>query len=139
MNYPDIADVDSGILEIQEPISCFENLQCWQMARKLCQFIHEASNTGTFTKDYALRDQISRASGSSMDNIAEGFDAGYNAEFIRFLGYAHRSCSEVQSQLYRALDRTHITTQKFDELYEQAAHTRSKIGALIRYLKNNKR
>jgi len=34
-----------------------------------------------------------------MDNIAEGFDDGSTREFIRFLAYAQRSCSEVQSQL----------------------------------------
>jgi four helix bundle protein len=39
-----------------------------------------------------------------MANIAEGFDAGSDAEFIRFLGYARRSASEVQSHLYIALD-----------------------------------
>lgn len=38
-----------------------------------------------------------------MDYIAEGFDDGSSREFTRFLGYAQRSCGEVQSQLYRAL------------------------------------
>jgi four helix bundle protein len=39
-----------------------------------------------------------------MHNIAEGFDSETNAEFIRFLRYAKRSCTEVQSELYVALD-----------------------------------
>jgi len=34
----------------------------------------------------------------------EGFDDGSTREFIRFLGYSQRSYSEVQTQLYRALD-----------------------------------
>lgn len=38
-----------------------------------------------------------------MHNIAEGFDAGSTAEFIRFLRYSYRSAGEVQSQLYVAL------------------------------------
>jgi four helix bundle protein len=32
-----------------------------------------------------------------MHYIAEGFDAGYDKEFIRFLRIAHRSATEVQS------------------------------------------
>ncbi len=32
-----------------------------------------------------------------MHNIAEGFDAETNAEFVRFLRYAKRSCTEVQT------------------------------------------
>lgn len=72
-----------------------------------------------------------------MDNIAEGFDAGGNREFVRFLWYSKRSCTEFQSQLYRALDRRYCTEEKFDEIYELARLTRAKIAALIRYLKQN--
>ena len=69
-----------------------------------------------------------------MHNIAEGFDAGSNAEFIRFLNYAKRSCTEVQSQLHVALDQGYLTKTSFEELYEQARLARAKIGAFIRYL-----
>ncbi len=73
-----------------------------------------------------------------MDNIAEGFDSGTNPEFIRFLRYSHRSCSELQSQLYRAFDRRHIEQTEFDQPYLQTAQTRSKIGGFIRYLSTTK-
>ncbi len=39
-----------------------------------------------------------------MHNIAEGFDPETNPEFVRFIRYAKRSCAEVQSELYVALD-----------------------------------
>lgn len=45
-----------------------------------------------------------------MHNIAEGFDSGMDAEFIRFLKMARRSASEVQSELYLALDRKYIAS-----------------------------
>jgi len=57
-----------------------------------------------FSKDFSLKDQIWRAGGSVMDNISEDFDDGGKKEFVKFLGYSQRSCGEVQSQLYRALD-----------------------------------
>ena len=66
-----------------------------------------------------------------MHNIAEGFDGGSNAEFVRFLHYSQRSASELQSQLYVALDRGHIGSPSFEELYELAAHARSKVGGFI--------
>jgi four helix bundle protein len=56
-----------------------------------------------------------------MHNIAEGFDAGSNPEFIKFLRYSQRSCSEVQSQLYVALDQAYISPEEFDAIYSQAA------------------
>lgn len=70
-----------------------------------------------------------------MHNIAEGFDSETNAEFIRFLRYAKRSCSEVQSELYVALDEAYISPDEFKEGYEQARRTRAAIRGFITYLK----
>ena len=67
---------------------------------------------------------------------AEGFDCETNPDFIRFLGYAKRSCSEVQSQLYVALDQAYIDAQKFDELYNMAGEARATIQGFIKYLRN---
>ena len=69
-----------------------------------------------------------------MHNIAEGFDGGSDAEFIRFLRYAQRSCTEVKSQLYAALDQDYISDEQFQLIYGQATKTHSKIGGFIRYL-----
>ena len=45
----------------------------------------------------------------------------------------------MQSQLYRALDRKHVDQSLFDQLYEETALVRSKIGAFIKYLKRHPR
>ena len=71
-----------------------------------------------------------------MHNIAEGFDAGSNPEFIRFLRIARRSASEVQSQLYLALDRKYINEDDRKAAYAIAAEIKKLINALITYLKN---
>ena len=53
----------------------FEELEIWKDARELCKDIRNLINKDEmFQKDYALRDQISRSTGSIMDNIAEGFE-----------------------------------------------------------------
>ena len=52
----------------------FEELPCWQMARELCKAVFHIVNKGKFQKDFSFKDQVWRASGSVMDNIAEGFD-----------------------------------------------------------------
>lgn len=112
----------------------FEDIEGWQLARELTKRVYTVAMRGTFAKDFGLRDQITRASGSAMHNIAEGFDGGSNAEFIKFLRYSQRSCSEVQSQLYVALDQAYIAKEEFDVIYNQATLTHAKVGGFIRYL-----
>ena len=112
----------------------FEDIDAWQDARELARQVYSRTRCGDFSKDFGLRDQIQRAAGSAMHNIAEGFDSGSDIEFVRFLRYAQRSCTEVQSELYVALDQKYFTDRQFQELFDHAGKTRSKIGGFIRYL-----
>lgn len=111
-------------------IERFEDIKAWQEARVLTRRIYQISGTGSFSQDWGLRDQIRRASVSTMANIAEGFDCESNKEFARFLEIAHRSAVEVQSLLHVALDADYIDQDTFNTFYEQAAITKRLIGAL---------
>ncbi len=86
-------------------IERFEDLQSWQKSRQLANSIYDLTECQRFAKDFHLRGQIQDAAGSVMHNVAEGFDAGTNLKFIRFLKIARRSASEVQSELYLVLQR----------------------------------
>lgn len=112
----------------------FEEIEAWQRARKLSQRIFELSNSGSFARDYALRNQINSATGSIMDNIAEGFERGGNREFIQALSISKGSTGETRSQLYRALDRKHITIQDFESLLDETIAIVRMIGSLMKYL-----
>ncbi len=118
-------------------ITRFEDIEAWQIARRLTQEVYRAAQQEKFAMDFGLRNQITRAAVSAMSNIAEGFNGGSNPEFIRFLRYAQRSCSEVQSQLYVALDQEYINNKMFQQIYDTANITGRKIGAFIKYLLNN--
>ncbi|MCB9422479.1 MAG: four helix bundle protein [Ardenticatenaceae bacterium] len=115
-------------------IERFEDLKSWQKARGLANLIYDFSEDGGFAKDFELRNQIRSAAGSSMHNIAEGFDAGTDAEFVRFLKIARRSASEVQSQLYLALDRKYITEDQRQTAYKTATEVKRLINGFIGYL-----
>jgi four helix bundle protein len=116
-------------------IERFEDIEAWRLARELTRKVYRLTKKTEFSKDYGLKRQIQEASGSSMHNIAEGFDSDTNAEFIRFLRYAKRSCTEVQSELYVALDEEYISAYEFKEVYEQAGRTRAAVHGFIKYLK----
>ena len=115
-------------------IERFDDIEAWQLARELTRKVYELTKNPKFARDFGLKGQIQDAAGSSMHNIAEGFDSETNAEFIRFLRYAKRSCTEVQSELYVALDQQYITNDKFQDVYDHAGRTRSAIRGFIKYL-----
>ena len=100
----------------------------------MANVVYDISSEAPFAKDYELRRQIRRAAGSAMHNIAEGFDAGTNPEFMRFLKMARRSASEVRSQLYLALDRKYIDGSQLKTAYDLATEVKKLINGLIGYL-----
>ena len=118
-------------------IKVFEDLKVWQKARIFSRNVYRLTTRGSFFVDRALRDQINASTGSVMDNIAEGFERGGNKEFISFLSYAKGSAGESRSQLYRALDREHITDATFQELKDEAWEISKMISGFINYLKQS--
>jgi four helix bundle protein len=115
-------------------IKSFEDIEAWRKARQFCDDVYKLTLTGNFAKDFSLRDQINRSAGSIMDNIAEGFERGSKNEFVQFLSYSKGSAGETSSQLFRALDRNHITEPVFQKLTEDAIEIGKMIGGFISYL-----
>jgi four helix bundle protein len=115
----------------------FEEIESWKKARVLTGEIYHVTASGDFARDFGLRDQIRRASVSSMSNIAEGFERGGNKEFVQFLSNAKGSTGEVRSQLYVALDAGFINQKQFGDLYGHAEETSKLIAGFMRYLQQS--
>lgn len=118
-------------------VTRFEDLEIWQLSRTFCRAVYDIIENTNLKTNYRLANQIDGSSGSIMDNIAEGFERNGNKEFVQFLSIAKASCGESRSQLYRILDRSFITEERFRSLKEQAEILSKKIGAFINYLKNS--
>ena len=115
---------------MSERVERFEELIAWKRARVLTAGIYRLTSSGAFARDYALRDQIRRASVSIMSNIAEGFERGKPSEFHQFLSVAKGSCAEVRSQLYVALDAGYLDETTFSTLIAQAHEVGRILGGL---------
>ncbi len=113
-------------------INRFEDLEIWKLSRSLSKEIFRLSQNGKLSKDYELKDQMNRSSGSIMDNIAEGFGRGSRLDFIQFLSIA--SATELKSQLYRCVDRNYSSIVDFEKLSENANAVYKKINGFIKYL-----
>ena len=118
-------------------IKRFEEIKVWQEARELAKMVYNATSQGGFAKDFGLRDQSQRASVSVGSNIAEGFARYGNKEFVKFLWIAKGSATEVQSQLYTAMDVGYITDEEFKTIYEKAESCNLLIYRFIRSLRSS--
>ena len=115
-------------------ITKFEDLEIWQQARKLSKEVHEISKETELKQDYRFKEQIKAASGSVMDNIADGFERDGNLEFRQFLSIAKGSAGETRSQIYRLFDYEYISEEKFIELKNNYENLSGKIKNFITYL-----
>lgn len=114
-----------------EKVKRFEDLEVFQRARVLCKEIYRITRGEPFKNDFRFVQQIRAASGSIMDNIAEGFERDGNKEFVNFLYIAKGSCGEVKSQLLRASDVGFIEKEIYDELSQQCMEIGKLLFSLI--------
>ena len=116
-------------------ITRFEDIEAWKEARILMGRVYAATKGAAFAEERDLARQLRRAAVSAMSNIAEGFDAGSDPEFRRFLRMGRRSLSEVQSHLYVATDLKLVSEDVFFDLYERTVTVKRLMGGFLRYLK----
>lgn len=118
-------------------IERFEDIEGWKLARRVANRVYDVSSEGVFSRDFALVNQIRRASISIMSNIAEGFERDGNKEFLQFLSIAKGSCGEVRAQLYLAVDRGYAEQAVFDEISNLLIETSRTIAGLMKYLQQS--
>jgi len=113
----------------------FENLDIWKRGCRLAVDVCVASHG---SKEFALKDQITRSVISIPSNIAEGAERSSDADFSRFLGYSKGSCGELRTQLLihrevcRELGQDPFT--KTSEMIEETREISKMLGALIETL-----
>jgi four helix bundle protein len=112
----------------------FEDLEVWQRACKLAVELHRILKD---CREYALRDQMTKAAVSIASNIAEGAERGSSADFIRFLYIAKGSAAELRTQIYIASKLGTIFPEEcVKELISEIKALSNMLFGLIKSLKN---
>ncbi len=95
----------------------FEEVPVWQESRVFQKDIHDLINKYPKLRgDFALSNQLKRASYSIILNIAEGFERSSNTEFANFLNIAKGSAGEVRSILYIIEDVGHAPSEEIQTI-----------------------
>ena len=110
----------------------FEDLDCWKSARALTNEVYALCRREALARDFALSDQLRRASVSIMNNISEGWESRHIGDKLRFYDYARRSCGEVRSMSYVLLDNHFISADQQTKLCDGCIRSGKLISGLIR-------
>ena len=105
----------------------FESLEVWKRATRLAVAVYQALKQ---SRDFALKDQMTRAAVSIPSNIAEGYERGTNKGFCHYLSIAKGSTAELRTQLYIAKEIGEISSETMADL---VAETKA-IGAMLHKL-----
>lgn len=112
----------------------FEDLIVWQKSQDLAVEIYSVFKE---CKDFAFKDQITRATVSISNNIAEGFERSSNADFSRFLYFSLGSVSEVRSMLYLAIRLEFVNNEKYKSLLDSTNQISKMLYGLINSMNKN--
>ena len=102
-------------------VRSFEDLEVYQRSYKLALELHKLSLLFPKIEQYALADQIRRASKSVCANIAEGFarQRSSSADFHRFIILALGSSDEMKVWLSFCSDLNYVSAEDVKQLREE--------------------
>lgn len=128
---------DFFVLCFMTTISKLEDLIVWQKSRKLAIEIFETISRKEYNRNFALKDQMHRSSGSIVDNIAEGQGRRGNREFANFLHYSLGSMNELRSQIHRSFDYKFISEQEHIYLLTELKDLEVRINNLLKSIRKS--
>jgi four helix bundle protein len=115
------------------PVRSYTDLIAWQKAMDLVEAIYTFSTAFPREEVYGLTTQIRRAAVSIPSNIAEGQGRWTTGEFVQFLGIAHGSLCEVETQARIAARLKFVSEVDLQQVLSVAAE----VGRLIYGLRNS--
>ena len=107
----------------------FEDLDVWKRSCRLATSIYEAVRD---SRDYGLKDQMTRAAVSVPSNVAEGHERGTTKEFIRYLNIAKGSAAELRTQLYIARKIGVLENEDASEMIEECRQLSAMLHSLAK-------
>jgi len=120
------------------PQSGFEDLKCWQLARKLMLACHHFAESLPTKERYDLTSQIRRSSKSAMANISEGYGRYHYLDSLRFYYIARGSINETINHIITARDLKYIDQTEFHQLYSLGREAERTLNGYINFVRRQK-
>lgn len=123
----------------QNPSQSYRDLKIHKVAHQLAVEIHALSMKLPKFELYEVGSQIRRSSKSVSANIVEGFcRKKYQAEYVRFLIFAHGSCNETIEHLEILFETGSMSDKEgFKSLKLRYEELGRMLNGFIRFLSNS--
>ncbi len=108
----------------------YKELNVWKRSIQLTVEFYIITKSFAIDERFGLVSQMRKSAISVPSNIAEGAGRRSNKEFAHFLGIAHGSICELESQLYVSLNLEFITSIDFNRITEQLTEIQKMLYAL---------
>ena len=120
----------------KKKIESFEDLEVWKEGCDLAVLVYKLVQEGKISRDYGLKDQMTRAAVSIPSNVAEGKERETIPELTRYLYIAKGSAGELRTHLYIAFRVGYMDEQTYEDVKGKTKKMSGKLGSFIRSLKN---
>ncbi|WP_405399994.1 four helix bundle protein [Maribacter sp. Asnod2-G09] len=115
--------------------SSFEDLEVYKLSITFTGKIYKLLEKQSLKSDFAMVDQLRRATISISNNISEGFERETDKELIRFLYFSKGSSGEVRN-LFNVMEEIgYFDKRELIEYREQVVVISKQLANYIKYVK----
>jgi four helix bundle protein len=111
----------------------FKDLKVWCNSKNLAVKIYKLTESGSYIKDFGIKDQMRRSSVSIPSNIAEGDDLDTDKQSIRHFYIARGSLAELRTQLIISNEIGYISDDYYQELENECQQISAMLTGLIKH------
>lgn len=114
------------------------DLIVYQLAGQLRDEVFSLNGHSRASREFKLRDQLTRSAGSVVANIAEGYGRSQHADFARFLDVASGSLRETEEWIRDGVARGVWSRAEAEAAFRLCIRLTPALTRLRRYLRNSK-
>ncbi|WP_375325994.1 four helix bundle protein [Flagellimonas sp. GZD32] len=115
--------------------SSFEDLEVYKDSVKFTAKVYELLKKSPLKEDFAMVDQIRRATISISNNISEGFERETDKELIRFLYFSKGSAGEVRNLFNLMEEIGYFDKVDLIEFRNEVVNISKQLANYIKYVK----
>jgi len=115
--------------------SSFEDLEVYKTTVKFTAQVYDLLKKSPLKEDFAMVDQVRRATISISNNISEGFERETDKELIRFLYFSKGSAGEIRNLFNLMEEIGYFKAEDLVDYKKEVINISKQLANYIKYVK----